>query len=60
MRVYMTIRQDELIHEQFITALKEQGLTVRTANKVSSLIDNTDMAAAIRTLGANNRNIYSL
>jgi hypothetical protein len=56
----MPIKQDELIHKQFIITLKEQGLTVRTANEVSSIVDDKNFAAAIRILGDNHRNIYFL
>lgn len=56
----MPMKKDEFIHEQFIIALKEQGITVRTANQVSSIIDDKNSAAIIQMLGANNRKIYFL
>ncbi len=56
----MPIKQDELIHEQFIIALKEQGITVRNANEASSIVDDKNFANAILRLGANHRNIYFL
>ena len=56
----MSMKNDKFIHEQFIIALEKQGITVMTANQVSSIIDNKDTAAVIRLLGANNRNIYIL
>jgi hypothetical protein len=52
----MPIQQDELIHKQFIIALKEQGITVRKANEV--IPDDKNFANAILRLGANHRNIY--
>jgi hypothetical protein len=57
----MPKRQDEVIHDQFINALTEQGLTVMTANHVSSAVDdNKDFSTAVKILGSNNRNVYFL
>jgi hypothetical protein len=54
----MSAKQDKVIHEQFIIALKKKGLTVKTANQLSSIGDDDNISAVIRMLGANNRNIY--
>jgi len=56
MRVHMSRRQDQAIHEQFIIAIKGQGLTVRTPNDVSfSFAGDEVLSGAIRALGANHR-----
>jgi len=57
----MSEKKDQPIHEQFIIALEDQGLTVHTANHFSSLFaGDKDLAAAIRALGSKQRNIYFL